>query len=136
MSLAWAVQPEIPEDDGTMRPWIAISLCAVTLVGANGVLAESPSTPTPEPTTASVPSLGVYESLSPGNKRVAVALFEAQKTSAPDVTLLTLDQIAQERRSGKSWGDVFLAMKSQGQIQAETLAQVLGRYNRARHTRN
>ena len=119
-----------------MRPWIAISLCACTLVGANGVLAQSPSTPTPEPTTASVPSLGVYESSSPGNKRVAVALFEAQKPSAPDVTLLTLDQIAQERRSGKSWGDVFLAMKSLGQIQAETLAQVLGRYNRARHTRN
>jgi len=52
------------------------------------------------------------------------------------VTPLTLDHIAHERRSGKSWGDVFQTMKSQGLIDAETLAQVLGRYNRARHSRS
>ena len=84
----------------------------------------------------SVPVSSSYESLSPGNKRIAVALFEAQKSSAPNVTPLTLDQIAQERRSGKSGGDGFQTMKSQGLIDAETLAQVLGRYNRARHSKS
>ena len=48
---------------------------------------------------------------------------------------MTRDQIAQERRSGKTWGEIFQVMKSQGLIQAETLGQVIGRYDRARHTR-
>ena len=82
-----------------------------------------------------MPSSIAYESLSPGNRRIATALFAAQKSSATGTQPLTLDQIAQERRSGKNWGDIFQAMKSQSLIQAETLGQVLGRYDRARHSR-
>jgi hypothetical protein len=115
-----------------MRRALLSSLGAVLLLGTTGAFAEPPSPPAPAPAIASAPN--AYEALSPGNKRIAVALFEAQKSPAQNVTPLTLDQIAQERRSGKSWGDVFHAMKSQGLIDAETLAQVLGRYNRARHS--
>jgi hypothetical protein len=115
-----------------MRRAILTSLGTVLLLAATGAFADPTGTPAPAPAVASAPT---YESLSPGNKRIAVALFEAQKSSAQNVTPLTLDQIAQERRSGKSWGDVFQTMKSQGLIDAETLAQVLGRYNRARHSR-
>ena len=117
-----------------MRRAILTSLGTVLLLGATGAFGEPPSAPAPA--VASVPVSSAYESLSPGNKRIAVALFEAQKSSAQNVTPLTLDQIAQERRSGKNWGDVFQTMKSQGLIDAETLAQVLGRYNRARHSRS
>lgn len=117
-----------------MRRAILTSLGTVLLLGATGAFAEPPIAPAPAPAVASAP--GAYESLSPGNKRIAVALFEAQKSSAQNVTPLTLDHIAHERRSGKSWGDVFQTMKSQGLIDAETLAQVLGRYNRARHSRS
>jgi len=119
-----------------MRRAILTTLGTVLLLGATGAFAEPPSASTPAPAATSVPVSSTYESLSPGNKRIAVALFEAQKSSAQTVTPLTLDQIAQERRSGKSWGDVFQTMKSQGLIDAETLAQVLGRYNRARHSRS
>ena len=119
-----------------MRRAILTSLSAVLLVGATGVFAEPPSPPAPAPAMASAPASNAYEALSPGNKRIAVALFEAQTSSTADLTPLTLDQIAQERRNGKSWADVFQAMKSQGLIQAESLAQVLGRYNRARHSRS
>jgi hypothetical protein len=119
-----------------MRRAILISLGAVLLLGTTGAFAEPPSPPAPAPAMASAPASNAYEALSPGNKRIAVALFEAQKSPAQNVTPLTLDQIAQERRSGKSWGDVFHAMKSQGLIDAETLAQVLGRYDRARHSRS
>jgi hypothetical protein len=117
-----------------MRPVILTSLGAVMLAAAAGAAAEPPTMPAPTPVMAPAPS--AYDSLSPGNKRIAAALFEAQKPSAPETPALTLDQIAQERRQGKTWGDVFQAMKSQGLIQAETLAQVLGRYNRARHSRS
>ena len=118
-----------------MRRAILTSLGTVLLLGATGAFAEPPSV-SPAPAVTSVPVSSAYDSLSPGNKRIAVALFEAQKSSAQDLTPLTLDQIAHERRSGKSWGDVFQTMKSQGLIDAETLAQVLGRYNRARHSRS
>ena len=117
-----------------MRRAILTSLGTVLLLGATGAFAEPPSVSGPAPAVTSVPVSSAYDSLSPGNKRIAVALFEAQKSSAQNVTPLTLDQVAQERRSGKSWADVFHAMKSQGLIDAETLAQVLGRYNRARHS--
>ena len=120
-----------------MRRVILTSLGAVLLLGATGVFAEPPTAPASVPAVATAPAPNAYESLSPGNKHIAVALFEAQKSSTTaDATPLTLDQIAQERRTGKSWGDVFQAMKSQGLIQAESLAQVLGRYNRARHSRS
>ena len=119
-----------------MRRAILTSIGTVLLLGATGAFAEPASAPASVPAVASAPSPNAYESLSPGNKRIAVALFEAQKSSTVDLTPLTLDQIAQERRNGKSWGDVFQTMKSQGLIDAETLAQVLGRYNRARHSRS
>jgi hypothetical protein len=117
-----------------MRRAILSSLGAVLLLGTTGAFAEPPGAPAPAPAMASAPTSNAYEALSPGNRRIAVALFEAQKSSAQNVMPLTLDQIAQERRSGKTWADVFHAMKSQGLIDAETLAQVLGRYNRARHS--
>lgn len=109
---------------------------AVMLFSAMGTAAEAQSNPATEPAVASVPTPSAFESLSQGNKRVATALFEAQKTTDGGPTPMTLEQIAQERRSGRKWGDVFQAMKSQGLIQAETLGQVLGRYDRARHSRS
>lgn len=117
-----------------MTRWILTGLGALMLMGPTVTAAEAPRPSTP-PATASLSSPSAYESLSPANRRIATALFAAQKTSTSTAQPLTLDQIAQERRSGKSWGEIFQAMKSQGLIQAETLAQVLGRYDRARHSR-
>jgi len=119
-----------------MTRWIVTGLAALVLVGTTVASAEPPSIPSGPPATPATSSPSAYESLSPGNKRIATALFDAQKTSTTGTPTLTLDQIARERRSGKRWGDVFQAMKSQGLIQAETLGQVLGRYDRARHSRS
>jgi hypothetical protein len=112
------------------------TLGALMLVTAIGGPAEAQSKPVTQSEVASTPTERAFESLSPGNKRIATALFEAQNTSASGAAPMTLEQIAQERRSGRKWGDVFQAMKSQGLIQAETLGQVLGRYDRARHSRS
>jgi hypothetical protein len=112
----------------------AAALGILVLIAAMGSSAEAQWKPKTEPEVASVPAATAFESLSAGNKRIATALFEAQ-TTASGATPMTLEQIAQERRSGRKWGDVFQAMKSQGLIQAETLGQVLGRYDRARHSR-
>jgi hypothetical protein len=121
-----------------MRPMtrsLAAALGVLMLVATMGA-AEAQSKSAAQPELASVPSPSAFESLSPGNKRIATALFEAQNTTTSGATPMTLEQIAQERRSGRKWGDVFQDMKSQGLIQAETLGQVLGRYDRARHSRS
>ena len=112
------------------------ALGVLMLAGAMGTSAEAQSKSAAQSELASVPSSSAYESLSAGNKRIATALFEAQSTTAGSATPMTLEQIAQERRNGRKWGDVFQNMKSQGLIDAETLGQVLGRYDRARHSRS
>ena len=114
---------------------LAAALGVLMLVATMGT-AEAQSKSAAPSELASVPSRNAFESLSPGNKRIATALFEAQNTTTSGATPMTLEQIAQERRSGRKWGDVFQDMKSQGLIQAETLGQVLGRYDRARHSRS
>jgi len=105
------------------------------LVAATATAARAQSRPASQPEVISTPEAGAFASLSQGNKRIATALFEAQNTTS-GVTTMTLEQIAQENRSGRKWGDVFRDMKSQGLIEAETLGQVLGRYDRARHSKS
>ena len=118
-----------------MTRWIATGLRALMLAWATGASAETSARPAAPPAIVSTPSQSAFAQLSPGNRRTAIALFEAQQTSSTSAQRLTLDQIAQERRSGKSWGEIFRAMKSQELIQAETLGQVLGRHDRARYDR-
>ena len=113
----------------------AAMLGVLMLVAATTTAAEAQSKPVTQPEVVSTPSSSAYAALSQGNKRIATALFEAQSTTASGATPMTLEQIAQEHRSGRKWGDVFRDMKSLGLLEAETLGQVLGRYDRARHSR-
>jgi hypothetical protein len=115
---------------------LAATLGVLLLVAPTGITAEAQSRSATQPAVVSTPSRSAFESLSQGNKRIATALFEAQDTKATGATPMTLEEIAEERRSGRKWGDVFQAMKAQGLIQAETLGQVLGRYDRARHSKS
>ena len=83
---------------------------------------------------------GAYAKLSPGNAKVARALFEAQLTTAMPMTktggattaaapkALTIDQIAVMKQNGQSWGKVFQTMKSQGLLAEKNLGQVVSRY--------
>jgi hypothetical protein len=128
----------VPGNDQTERPMkrsFAAAFGGLMLVAATGI-AEAQTKPATQPEVVSTPSASAFASLSQGNKRIATALFEAQNTTAGSATPMTLEQIAQERRSGRKWGDVFQDMKSQGLIEAETLGQVLGRYDRARHSKS
>jgi hypothetical protein len=107
----------------------ALGILMLAEAGSTGEIPKPPASPAVVATVAPSP----FTQLSPGNRRTATALFEAQKPG-PSVQRLTLDDIARERRSGKSWGEIFRSMKSQGLIQAESLSQVLGRHDRARHS--
>lgn len=96
---------------------------------------------------------GAYQKLSPGNQKVARALFEAQNTSPTPTTTrpgsktapasassaaagsangpkpLTLDQIAAMKQSGTGWEQVFRQMRAQGLVTDKNIGQVVTRYN-------
>jgi hypothetical protein len=98
--------------------------------------------------TTATPS--AYESLSIGNRKIARALFEAQKTETPPAGTdtsagsttttgtgttstsenLTLDQIAGLKQSGQGWGQVFKAMQARGLVTEKNLGQVVSRYGK------
>ena len=87
---------------------------------------------TASPASAQQPATvdGAYARLSPGNAKVARALFEAQATTpaAPKAPkALTMDQIA-AMKQGQDWGRVFNAMKTQGLLADKSLGQVVTRY--------
>src|SRR5258708_24930608 len=64
-----------------------------------------------------------FDSLSPGNQKIANALFSAQKTTGT-TTALTKNQIA-GLKSTEGWGRVFKTMKADGLISARNLGQVV-----------
>jgi hypothetical protein len=91
-------------------------------------------------TTGTTSTGGSFASLSPGNQKIARALFEAQtppptnagptgsttltsgtEADAIGPSTLSLDQIAQLKQSGHGWGNVFREMKSQGLVDARSL---------------
>jgi hypothetical protein len=93
---------------------------------------------TASPTSAQTPGLvsGAFERLSPGNQKVARALFDAQAAlTQPSPTpnsgvgkTLSLDEIAAQKHNGTAWGQVFSAMKARGLLREKDLGQVVSRY--------
>jgi hypothetical protein len=88
------------------------------------------------PVSGQTPGLinGAYERLSPGNQKIARALFDAQAAVAiPGPTsgakTLTLDEIAAQKQGGQAWGQVFHGMKTRGLLHESNLGQVVSRYD-------
>jgi hypothetical protein len=105
-----------------LRSLVSSFTALLTLAAAGGpaALAQTPS--------LAPSSSGAYASLSPGNQKVARALFEAQTTK-----FLTLDEIAARKQSGGGgWGKVFNDMKARGLVQEKSLGQVVSRHQYAR----
>ena len=73
---------------------------------------------------------GAFETLSPGDQKMARALYEAQKSVKAPRRPLTLDQIGARRQSGQGWGEVFNTMKSQRLVQTKNLGQVVADHTR------
>jgi len=71
-----------------------------------------------------------FEKLSPGDQKIARALFEAQNTTPSKsgaATPLTLDQIA-AKKGHAGWGEVFKQMKAQGLVTDKNLGQAVSNF--------
>ena len=107
--------------------WMPSIVVAITLA-AGIAAAQSPSPPAPG---------GPYESLSPGNQKIANAIFDAQQPAGPPGSTkpLSLDEIAGMKQGGttgggKGWGVVWKDMRSQGLVQGN-LGQAVSQSNHA-----
>lgn len=102
--------------------WMPSIVVAITLA-AGIAAAQSPPPPAPG---------GAFESLSPGNQKIALAIFDSERRAGPSASTkpLSLDQIAQMKQGGKGWGEVFKEMKSQGLVQDRNLGQAVSHQSR------
>jgi hypothetical protein len=75
---------------------------------------------------------GSFSDLSPGNQKIARALFEAQQPTPNGPHPLSLNQIA-ARKGDEGWGRVFEQMKSEGLVHDKNLGQVVSSYEHHLH---
>ena len=84
------------------------------------------------------PQPDTFTSLSPGEQRIARALYEAQKSvgesrssaSSNGIPVRSLDEIAGMERNVAGWNQVFKELKSEGLIAEQTLGHVVARWTR------
>lgn len=103
---------------------ILLNAAGIVLLLANPGWAQS--------ATTSTTTTGSFESLSPGNQKIANALFSAQNTTGTNLTPLTKDQIA-GLKGAQGWGQAFKTMKSDGLVQSKNLGQVVSGYQHTLH---
>src|SRR5262249_37591329 len=75
---------------------------------------------------------GAFEQLSPGNQKIARAIFESQRLAPTPPTSpkpLSLDQIAALKQHGRGWGGVYKDLRGKGLVQDKNLGQAVSRFN-------
>lgn len=93
------------------------------------------------PAAAETPRDGAFEALSPGNQKVARALYDAQvpppapapggrAASAAAPRTMTLDEIAEKRRACGDWTCVLRSMRARKLVNEKTINEVLARQPR------
>jgi hypothetical protein len=98
-----------------------------------GTATPPPAGTVTNPVTGTATNDRDFRQLSPGNQKIAQALFAAEHPVAGGATKLTLDQIAELKESA-GWGKVFQQMKADGLIQARNLGRVVSAYEHTVHS--
>ncbi|HYM04780.1 MAG TPA: hypothetical protein VET85_17640 [Stellaceae bacterium] len=124
----------------TITERLAIA-AALMLMASNGFAQNAPATQstgtTTTPKSASTgtsptSTAGAFDSLSPGNQKIARALFLSQHPTTDGPAPLSLNQIA-ALKGTEGWGVVFKQMKAEGLTQAKNLGQVVSHYEHHLH---
>ena len=102
----------------TFKERLAIAAALMLMAGQQGFAQSAPA--------------GSFDALSPGNQKIARALFYAQKPTANGPAPLSRNQIA-ALKEHEGWGRVFDQMKADGLVQAKNLGQVVSGYEHRLH---
>ena len=110
---------------------VATAQTATTQSAPTATTSSATTTTSGGGTTTTNPNAGAFDKLSPGNQKIAQALFDAQKASgAPPRSRLSLDDIAAMKLNGQGWGNVFKELKAKGLVAEKNLGQVVSKYQR------
>jgi len=112
-----------------VRPMLALAAIAALAALAMAVTpalltAQTGAAAAPAATPLVANELGAYTRLSPGNQRIARAIFESQHEQVTGRR--SLDQIA-VMRQGAGWVDVYSGLKREGLVHDRNLGQVVAR---------
>ena len=117
---------------------LVITLLALLVVvaGAAAQTATPSQTTTTTQSTSSTsnPNQGAFDKLSPGNQKIAQALYDAEKTNTPTTSStstslkpLSRDDIA-AMKGHRGWGEIFKDLKAKGYYsEYKNLGQVVSR---------
>ncbi len=78
---------------------------------------------------------GGFEVLSAGNRKIALALYDAQGAAIGNDVAWTLEDIAAAKQSGTAWSKVFSRMHAEGLIGEPNLGAVISKAVRKWNTR-
>jgi hypothetical protein len=112
-----------------VRPMLALAAIAALAALAMAVTpalltAQTGAAAAPAATPLVANESGAYARLSPGNQRIARAIFDAQHEQATGRR--SLDQIA-AMRQGAGWVDVYSGLKREGLVHDRNLGQAVAR---------
>ena len=98
---------------------------AAALMLAGKVLAQSTLPAANDTSTgAGTTETSLYNQLSPGNQKIAVALFQAQQGGGATASW-SIEDTALVKRQGAGWGNVFRRMKEDGLVLEKNLGQII-----------
>jgi hypothetical protein len=111
----------------TLRCVVLFITLGLSLGFAASVGAAPPTLAIPDPAV----SAGAFDRLSPGDQKIARALFESQSrtTLPPGTRPLALDQIAAMKQK-TGWGVVFKEMKERGLVTDKNLGRAVSRFEK------
>ena len=115
---------------------LRVALAAMLLLLASPAFADPASggKGTPAATApATPPKSSSFDALSPGDRKIARALFLAQHPTANGPAPLSLNQIA-DLKASSNWAKVFKQMQAGGLVQAKSLGQVVEGYEHQRRS--
>jgi hypothetical protein len=111
-----------------------LALAAMLLLASPAFAAADGAAKAPAAGAAAAPAkTNSFEALSPGDRKIARALFLAQHPTPSGPAPLSLNQIA-DLKASSSWAKVFKQMQSGGLLQAKSLGQVVEGYEHQRRS--
>ena len=116
---------------GALNRWAAVAVLGVAFAAIPVATESRADERSGGSFTASIPPAGqefedgAFELLSAGNRKIALALFDAQGGSIGSDVAWTLDEIAAAKKSGTAWSELFDRMRAEGLIDEPNLGAVI-----------
>ena len=114
-----------------LSKWAVMAMLGLTVAAIPAASVSRADDGVGDSFTAAIPPAGQgsiegkFDSLSAGNRKIALALFDAQDGSIGSDVALALDEIAAAKSSGTAWSELFEQMRADGLIDQPNMGAVI-----------